>query len=92
MTATASAGFIPNRVESLASDYAAIGFNVTLPFLNGGEHFDYDWLEIPIWLSLTVIVGTLAVTAVLSLMKSGGLTQLQRDAATGPRRDWEDDD
>jgi tellurite resistance protein TerC len=62
-----------------------------LPFLNGGEHLDYDWLEIPIWLSLTVIVATLAVTAVLSLMKSGGLTQLQRDAATGPRRDWEDD-
>ncbi|HEX6150933.1 TerC family protein [Nocardioides sp.] len=62
-----------------------------VPFINGGEHLDYDWLEIPIWLSLTVIIATLAVTAVLSLMKSGGLSQLQRDAATGPRRDWEDD-
>ena len=34
-----------------------------LPFINGGEPLDYAWLEIPIWLSLTVIVGTLAVTA-----------------------------
>jgi tellurite resistance protein TerC len=62
-----------------------------LAFINGGEHVDYDWLEIPIWLSLTVIVATLAVTAVLSLRKSGGLSQPQRDAATGPRRDWDDD-
>jgi hypothetical protein len=28
---------------------------------------------------------------VLSLMKSGRMSQQQRDAATGPRRDWEDD-
>jgi outer membrane protein len=34
--ATAGAGFIPNRVKSLSNDYAAVGFNVTLPFLNGG--------------------------------------------------------
>ena len=34
-----------------------------LPFINGGEHV--AWApEIPIWLSLVVIVGTLAVTAV----------------------------
>jgi tellurite resistance protein TerC len=39
-----------------------------LPFLNGGEHI--EWApEIPIWLSLVVIVGTLAVTAVASLAK-----------------------
>ena len=37
-----------------------------LPFINGGEHI--EWApEIPIWLSLVVIVGTLAVTAVASL-------------------------
>jgi tellurite resistance protein TerC len=40
-----------------------------LPFINGGEHV--GWApDIPIWLSLVVIVGTLAVTAVLSLVVS----------------------
>ncbi len=62
-----------------------------LPFINGGEHFDYAWLEIPIWLSLTVIVGTLAVTAVWSLLASRRMAQQEQDARTGPRRDWEDD-
>jgi len=39
-----------------------------LPFINGGEHI--EWApEIPIWLSLVVIVGTLVVTAVASLLK-----------------------
>jgi tellurite resistance protein TerC len=38
-----------------------------LPFINGGEHV--EWApEIPIWVSLTVIVGTLAVTTVASLV------------------------
>ncbi len=38
-----------------------------LPFINGGEHV--EWApEIPIWLSLLVIVGTLAVTTVASLL------------------------
>ena len=37
----------------------------TLPFLNGGEHVSVP--EIPIWLSLTVIVATLVITTVLSL-------------------------
>jgi tellurite resistance protein TerC len=38
----------------------------TLPFLNGGEHI--SWApDIPIWVSLVVIVGTLAVTTALSL-------------------------
>ncbi|HET7070327.1 MAG TPA: TerC/Alx family metal homeostasis membrane protein, partial [Nocardioides sp.] len=37
-----------------------------LPFVNGGEHI--EWApDIPIWVSLVVIVGTLAVTTVLSL-------------------------
>ena len=40
-----------------------------LPFINGGEHV--AWApDIPIWLSLTVIVGTLVVTAVASLAKT----------------------
>jgi TerC family integral membrane protein len=39
----------------------------TLPFVNGGEHI--SWApDIPIWVSLLVIVGTLAVTTVLSLV------------------------
>jgi tellurite resistance protein TerC len=38
----------------------------TLPFVNGGEHI--SWApDIPIWVSLLVIVGTLVVTTVLSL-------------------------
>ncbi len=40
-----------------------------LPFINGGEHI--SWApDLPIWISLSVIVGTLVVTTVLSLMKS----------------------
>ncbi len=40
-----------------------------LPFINGGEHV--EWApEIPIWLSLTVIIGTLVITAALSLAKT----------------------
>ncbi len=40
-----------------------------LPFLNGGQ--PVEWApEIPIWLSLTVIIGALTVTAVASLIKS----------------------
>ena len=41
-----------------------------LPFINGGEHV--EWApDIPIWLSLAVIVGTLVVTTVASLAKTG---------------------
>jgi tellurite resistance protein TerC len=39
-----------------------------LPFLNGGEHVTVV-PEVPTWLSLTVIVGTLMVTTVASLAK-----------------------
>jgi tellurite resistance protein TerC len=47
----------------------------TLPFVNGGEHI--SWApDIPIWVSLVVIVATLAVTTVASLasdrLRSGG--------------------
>ncbi len=39
-----------------------------LPFINGGEHV--EWApEVPIWLSLTVILGILTVTTVASLAK-----------------------
>jgi tellurite resistance protein TerC len=41
-----------------------------LPFVNDGEPFHASWLEIPIWLSLAVIVGTLAVTTAASLVVS----------------------
>jgi tellurite resistance protein TerC len=61
-----------------------------LSFVNGGEHI--GWApEIPIWLSLVVILATLAVTAVLSLWASSRMDSQQQDAATGPRRDWDDD-
>jgi tellurite resistance protein TerC len=47
-----------------------------LPFINGGEHI--TWApEIPIWLSLLVIVATLVVTTVLSLMKSRSLANAE---------------
>ncbi|HEX2288916.1 MAG TPA: TerC family protein, partial [Pseudonocardiaceae bacterium] len=40
-----------------------------LPFINGGEHV--PWApEIPIWLSLSVIIGTLGIATVASLVKS----------------------
>ncbi|MBA2445559.1 MAG: TerC family protein [Nocardioidaceae bacterium] len=59
-----------------------------LSFINGGEHV--GWApEIPIWLSLLVIVGTLAITTVASLIAAGGLSDTERDARTGPRRDHE---
>ena len=46
-----------------------------LPFINGGEHV--AWApDIPIWLSLTVIIGTLVVTAVVSLAKTRREAQL----------------
>ena len=61
-----------------------------LPFINGGEPI--PWApEIPIWLSLGVIVLTLVVTTVASLVASNKFTREEQDARTGPRRHWEDD-
>jgi tellurite resistance protein TerC len=52
-----------------------------LPFVNGGEHV--DWApEIPIWLSLTVILGTLAVATVASLHATRGGRRADRGATT----------
>jgi tellurite resistance protein TerC len=45
-----------------------------LPFINGGEHV--SWApDIPIWMSLAVIVGTLVVTTVASLAKTGWVSR-----------------
>ncbi len=61
-----------------------------LPFINGGHHV--EWApEIPIWLSLTVIIGILVVTTVVSLAHSKLMSNAERDRVTGPRRDWEND-
>jgi tellurite resistance protein TerC len=55
-----------------------------VPFINGGE--PVAWApDIPILVSLGVIVGTLAITTVLSLWASGRQTDAERDAHTGPR-------
>jgi tellurite resistance protein TerC len=61
----------------LAAVLAFIGVKLVLealhtnsvPFINGGHHV--SWApEIPIWLSLVVIVGTLGIATVASLVKS----------------------
>jgi tellurite resistance protein TerC len=60
-----------------------------LPFINGGHHV--SWApDIPIWLSLTIILGTLLVTTVASLVGSARMDAEKRDEMTGPRRDWDD--
>ena len=52
-----------------------------LPFINGGEHI--EWApDIPIWVSLLVIIGTLTVTAVASLLASRNMTQEEIEART----------
>jgi len=61
-----------------------------LPFINGGHHVAAA-PEIPIWLSLAVIIGTLAITAVASLLASRRMSLAEQDVRTGPRRDWDDD-
>ena len=48
-----------------------------LPFINGGEHIDAV-PQVPIWVSLAFILGTLAVTTVASLLK------VRRDASAAP--------
>lgn len=41
----------------------------TLPFINGGEKL-HGVPDIPIWLSLTIIIGILVITTIASLIKS----------------------
>src|SRR5688500_5346039 len=43
----------------------------SLPFINGGEHIDAV-PSIPIWLSLSIILGVLIVATVVSLLLTGG--------------------
>jgi tellurite resistance protein TerC len=53
-----------------------------LSFVNGGHHI--GWApDIPIWLSLVVIVGTLAVTTVLSLAKDARDRRNSSEPSTG---------
>ncbi len=54
-----------------------------LPFINGGEHV--TWApEIPIWLSLTVILGTLVVATVASLVATRRAASATEAASSGP--------
>jgi len=56
-----------------------------LPFINGGE--PVEWApDIPIWLSLLIIVGTLAVTAVVSLAASRRMSQGEIEDRTSSLR------
>src|SRR5690625_7630448 len=43
----------------------------SLPFINGGQPVP-GIPHIPIWLSLSIILGVIAITAVLSLLKTRG--------------------
>jgi tellurite resistance protein TerC len=53
-----------------------------LPFINGGEHI--TWApDIPILVSLGVIVGTLVVTTVASLLASRNMSAEELEARTG---------
>jgi tellurite resistance protein TerC len=53
-----------------------------VPFINGGEQV--DWIpEIPIWLSLSFIVVTLAVTTIWSLLSSRRQRRIATATATG---------
>ena len=53
-----------------------------LPFINGGEHI--EWApEIPIWLSLLIIVGTLAVTTIASLMAARTMSDEEIERRSG---------
>jgi tellurite resistance protein TerC len=48
-----------------------------LPFINGGEHV--AWApHIPIWLSLSVILATLAIATVASVLKTSRERRLER--------------
>ena len=54
-----------------------------LPFINGGEHV--TWApEIPIWLSLTVILGTLGGATVASLVATRRAASATEAASSGP--------
>ena len=54
-----------------------------LPFINGGEHIDAV-PEIPIWLSLSIILGVLIIATVASLIKTRGQVPDVEGAAVDP--------
>ncbi len=56
-----------------------------LPFINGGEHIDAV-PQIPIWLSLTVILAVLAVATIASLLKTRRSAPDDVPAAVGGSR------
>ncbi|MDF2806542.1 MAG: tellurium resistance protein TerC, partial [Cellulosimicrobium sp.] len=58
----------------------------TLPFINGGEHLDAV-PTVPIWLSLVVIIGALAVTTIASLLRTRALHAQDGPAATAAASD-----
>jgi tellurite resistance protein TerC len=61
--------------------------NNELPFINGGEHIEAV-PEIPIWLSLTIILGVLVAATVASLLKTrGALPETERPAQSPTDRD-----
>jgi tellurite resistance protein TerC len=78
----------------LSAILAFIGVKMIFEALNSSGVHDIGPVPIPhisIGVSLAVIIGTLAVTTVLSLWKSSTMTDAEQDASTGPRRDWDDD-
>lgn len=61
-----------------------------LPFVNGGHAI--EWApKVPVWLSLVVIVATLAITTVASLVAARGLGPAVQDERSGPRRECDQD-
>jgi tellurite resistance protein TerC len=55
----------------------------TLPFINGGEHIDAV-PTIPIWLSLSIILGVLVIATVASLLKTRGQTVTADEPVVDP--------
>ncbi len=57
----------------------------TLPFINGGEHVEAV-PTIPIWLSLTIILGTLVIATVASLLKTRGMPAEREEPVVEPEQ------
>jgi tellurite resistance protein TerC len=55
----------------------------TLPFINGGQHVEAV-PTIPIWLSLTIILGTLVIATVASLLKTRGMPVEREEPVVDP--------
>jgi len=55
----------------------------TLPFINDGEHIEAV-PTIPIWLSLTIILGVLVIATVASLLKTRGQAASREEPVIEP--------